>query len=231
MSTGATHWAWKQQGLLPSVKLVLLSMADRADETACCWPSYARLALDTGLERKSVMRAMKALRDAGLIEPAGETRGKTNSVPVYKLNVGAQREDISRSQRVPGPKEDQVPKRTSSRSQRGPTKQVPNGTTEPISKEPTNEPNNFVDFWSLYPRKVGNKPGAQRLWSKLSADEREAVMAHLGGLPYADRDKAYIPHPSTYLNQRRWETDTEPAKPLGSAWEEQQRARQFRGGI
>jgi hypothetical protein len=67
----------------------------------------------------------------------------------------------------------------------------------------------FVEFWGRYPRKVGDKPGAERRWSKLSLDEQAEVMAHLARRPYDDRDKQFIPHPSTYLSQRRWETDGE----------------------
>lgn len=137
MSTDATHWAWKQQGLRPSVKLVLLSMADRADEMACCWPSCHRLGLDTGLERKTVLKAIAELRGAGLIELAGETRGKTNSVPVYKLNVGAQREDISSPKNGPGPKTGHVPKTDPSSPKNGMTKQSQKRDIESSSMEPT----------------------------------------------------------------------------------------------
>ena len=38
MSIKALLWAWEQRGLLPAVKLTLLTLADHADHTGICWP-------------------------------------------------------------------------------------------------------------------------------------------------------------------------------------------------
>jgi hypothetical protein len=48
--------------------------------------------------------------------------------------------------------------------------------------------------------------------------DRVAVMDHLKEEPYSGRDKTYIPHPATYLNQRRWETDIETADDPFADW-------------
>ena len=69
MSLDASNWAWKQQlppkkqtGVNPSsVKFVLVSMADRADEHHRCFPSISRLALDTMLDKKTIPRCIKVL--------------------------------------------------------------------------------------------------------------------------------------------------------------------------
>lgn len=66
MSLDATSWAWKQQ-ITPTQKLVLLSMADRANEEHRCWPSTARLEADTGLDRKTIYRCIAAMEEAGLL--------------------------------------------------------------------------------------------------------------------------------------------------------------------
>jgi hypothetical protein len=67
MSLDATRWAWDQQNLRPSEKLVLLSLADRAGEDHTSWPGIPRLVLDTGLDERSIYRAIKTLTDHGLI--------------------------------------------------------------------------------------------------------------------------------------------------------------------
>lgn len=66
MSLDATRWAWQQQ-IRPTQKLVLLSLADRADEVHECHPSIARLVADTGLYRETIMEAISAMEQAGIL--------------------------------------------------------------------------------------------------------------------------------------------------------------------
>jgi pyocin large subunit-like protein len=68
MSIDATRWAWEQVCDKATDKFVLLSMADRADEHHCCYPSIQRLADDTQLNRKTVMECIRRLESRGLIE-------------------------------------------------------------------------------------------------------------------------------------------------------------------
>ena len=81
MSIDATRWAWQQAIIRSTDKLVLLSLADRANEAHQCYPSIVRLATDTGCNRKTVMEAIKRLEDLGLIA-ANKTWGKGT---VYQL--------------------------------------------------------------------------------------------------------------------------------------------------
>lgn len=67
MSIDASRWAWKQAGLRPSERLVLLSLADRAGENHDCFPSISRLEKDTGLNRKTIYQALKSLEEKGVI--------------------------------------------------------------------------------------------------------------------------------------------------------------------
>lgn len=66
MSVDATRWAWKQK-ITPTQKLALLSLADRANEANECWPSIARLEADTGLDRKTILKAISAMVDAAIL--------------------------------------------------------------------------------------------------------------------------------------------------------------------
>jgi hypothetical protein len=71
----------------------------------------------------------------------------------------------------------------------------------------------FLDFWSEYPRRIG-KFNAFNSWQKI--DFRfvapqyiiESVRKQKNGCQLTG-DKQYIPHPATWLNQRRWEDDAE----------------------
>ncbi|WP_284088554.1 helix-turn-helix domain-containing protein [Acinetobacter pittii] len=96
MSLDATVWAWKKKftqakgGSSPALKkLVLLSMADRADEQHCCYPSSTRLADDCQINKKTLFKILDELCSEGLIFDTGERKGRTKQVIVYRL-IGVQ---------------------------------------------------------------------------------------------------------------------------------------------
>ncbi len=83
----------------------------------------------------------------------------------------------------------------------------------PKGGEPSPE---FVEFWSAYPKRV-SKPQAIRAWRKLSPDA-QTVRAILAGVNRDKRsdqwlrdDGRFIPNPSTYLNNARWQDGAPPA--------------------
>lgn len=82
-----------------------------------------------------------------------------------------------------------------------------------------NPSNGFVEFWQLYPRKIG-KGTALKSWDRLKAPEREAAVRAVveQSVPGAQLDKASrvdaagrccVPYPTTWLNGRRWEDPAE----------------------
>ncbi|EZQ11658.1 helix-turn-helix domain-containing protein [Acinetobacter sp. Ver3] len=92
MSLDATVWAWKTEmptkkggALKPLKKLVLLSLADRASEDHCAYPSMSRLVEDTEMDRKTVLKIIDELIEDGLIADTGERKGRTKQVKVYQL--------------------------------------------------------------------------------------------------------------------------------------------------
>ena len=104
MSLDATRWAWKQRCKKSIDKLVLLSMADRADETHCCYPSIKRLEIDTEANRKTIIAAIDRLEKLSLLVDTGERKGITKSVKVYRL-IGV----TNRSQNEVVPKAELLP--------------------------------------------------------------------------------------------------------------------------
>jgi len=92
VSLDATIWVWKVRqkqkkggSLKPLKKLVLLSLADRASEDHCAYPSMARLVEDTEMDRKTVLKIIDELIEDGLIVDTGERKGRTKQVKVYQL--------------------------------------------------------------------------------------------------------------------------------------------------
>ena len=59
--------AWEQD-LRPTLKLVLIMLADHADPgDGTCWPSIERLAHYTGLDRRTVQRSLREMEQDGLL--------------------------------------------------------------------------------------------------------------------------------------------------------------------
>jgi hypothetical protein len=71
----------------------------------------------------------------------------------------------------------------------------------------------FDRFWSVYPRHVA-KPNARKAFDKLNPDDvlLETMIRAIEQQKRSDqwtRDNGqYIPHPATWINQRRWEDET-----------------------
>ena len=73
----------------------------------------------------------------------------------------------------------------------------------------------FVQFYKLYPRKVGRHT-AEKQFKRLS--KRERVLAYEGLNNYmkfwkvSETESQFIPHPSTFISQKRWEDEVELPK-------------------
>ncbi|HCN4559828.1 TPA: helix-turn-helix domain-containing protein [Escherichia coli] len=87
MSRHATDWAWETDPGSSPLKLILLSMANRADEYNLCYPSIERLVKDTCLNKKTVQAGLISLMKMGLISDTGERKGATKRVRVFSLNI------------------------------------------------------------------------------------------------------------------------------------------------
>ena len=61
----------------------------------------------------------------------------------------------------------------------------------------------FDQFWTTYPRKT-DKARAKRSFLRLTKAEQELAVSNIQRL-YSETPAQFIPHPSTYLNGKRWE--------------------------
>lgn len=87
------RWAFAQPVSRPSAKFVLVAMADCVNAEANnpdCWPSAAHLCAATSLDRKTVLDAVRRLREEGFIVDTGKTKGTTGKITVYRLNVAGE---------------------------------------------------------------------------------------------------------------------------------------------
>jgi len=54
------NWAWHQD-IKPVPKLILMALADAADDQGICWPSVATIAIKVGVSTRTVRRVMQTL--------------------------------------------------------------------------------------------------------------------------------------------------------------------------
>jgi hypothetical protein len=76
----------------------------------------------------------------------------------------------------------------------------------------------FGAFWQMYPRRV-SRHEAQRAWGRLTPQERieclRVLPLHLEQWERNGTEDRFIPHASTWLNQRRFEDEFKSAPDLG----------------
>ena len=82
MSFKSTTQAWSHSGLKPLQRLVLLCLANHANEAEECWPSLDTLAKETGISRRYVVELVHKLASLGLVSMSKRKRSATT---LYRL--------------------------------------------------------------------------------------------------------------------------------------------------
>jgi len=216
MSVQAISAAFAVQGLSPSEKLVLLALANFADSDGRCWPSQARLALDTGLTDRQIRRVFVSLVDAGLMTKEHRRRSDGYrasdliTLTIFEDTVSAKEKPYRTFQDdLTGHLEPILPDTMSYLTTLEPSEEP---SVEPRKIDRPREADPFDEFWAAYPRKVG-KPKAKAAYQ--SALRRctgpPDIMAGLAPWVAAWTDPRFIPHPTTWLTRDGWNDKPEPA--------------------
>lgn len=177
MSIAAMNWAWAQ-ALPPSSKLVLMALADAADEVGECFPRVRVIAKKCCVSERTVQRVIKEFeRDNVLIVEKRKRDDGAQTSNLYQLQMGAADKlspgKVARSS--PGDRISPPPRHTCRRD--GDTAVSPQELpTEPSIETTTTcallaQPGACANL--IMPRRLlqGDKPG---------------VMALLGGVPEGD---------------------------------------------
>lgn len=94
MSVRASTWAWSLEEVMGSEALVLLALADQANDEGLCWPSQEKLAPKARQSVSTLRRSLRSLEKMGLLTTItrSSTRGRRSNL--YLLHIGA-RPDLS----------------------------------------------------------------------------------------------------------------------------------------
>ena len=74
----------------------------------------------------------------------------------------------------------------------------------------------FEQFYNAYPRKVGRYT-AEKSFKRLSTKDKlnayNGLKSYIQYWKAVETEKQFIPHPSTFINQKRWEDEIDIPKP------------------
>lgn len=226
--------------LKPTQKLVLLALADNANDEGLCWPSRETISDKTGLTTKAITDAVNALKSGGLLDTK-KMRGNRNQYQISS-NLGLA-PVVTLSDHSSNPNSPLVVTEGFHSSNLGLAPIYRTGKESPL--EPTIEPVSplvhvdaqtgdmvgpvadeadewkdsdygFAEFWKEYPNKSG-KPDACKNWRKLKPS-RELVAQIIANIKARlecgqwslDR-KQYIKWPQGYISKRMWEDELIPS--------------------
>lgn len=229
MSYQALAWARSVKTGSVATKAVLMAVANYADEEGTCFPSQAQLAEDTELSRRTIVRCLDVLEQAGLLSRSRRHRAD-----------GSRKSDLITL--VLGDKEprDTVAPRDASLSDTVSKPKCHGGTAEPITElplTPSMPPKGacerdevgewFQKIRSVFPRRKGNnpvKPAEDRFRAKVKAGARpedvfkaaqkfakECATEGIAGTKYT-------PRLVSWLGQEAWEQldDDAQVSPISS---------------
>ena len=208
MSVQAMTWAWAVECPNGTAKLVLLCLANYADEHGSCFPGQKKIAEQCGVCLRTVKDALARLEQAGLLSREHRQRADgTRTSDRYYL-------ELSKVQDLHKGAEAKVQDLSNQGAESAP-QYKPNGLSEPV-REPSEtrargiRTTAFDEWWISYPHKVGKaaaKKAFRQAVALASIDElRIGVQRYIDTKP---PDRPWC-NPATWLNQERWKD--EPAE-------------------
>lgn len=219
MSVKAMTWAFEQP-VSGNEKVVLLALADHANDENECWPSIFRIAEKSSISRRTAFRILTKLEELGFIHVVSRNDNSGRSIPnKYILKR------IIKDESLPGEGVKVTPGGDTGVMGEGATVVTPITLIENHHSKTRKKENKkkertisltdctpeFLEFFAAYPDRVGSNPKLRALESYLKAIDRgvpainilngvKEFAASLSGPP-----SEFTPHAATWLNRQGWE--------------------------
>ena len=216
MSAKAMFWALDLEGLSSTQKLVLILLANHANEDDVCWPSITRLTKKAGLGRATVFRALDELERQGIVtrtERVHEKGGRSTSLFTLQIEASV---GVSARPVVSDPPSHSETPPVSPRDPPRLTVRPHESNIEPITSNqtPSHSETSFDLWWESYPRKAAKGSARKAYASALKKVPADSLLKLTKAFDFG-KDEKFIPHPATWLNAERWieaeaDTDTTP---------------------
>jgi hypothetical protein len=201
MSFSAMAWASKQKVKSASQKLVLLMLANYADDQDKCWPSKQTLADMCCLSKSGICKTISQLEDSGLLQV--EKRDGTSSL--IRLNT-----DVHQVDRGCLPSRQGVSTTRTGGVHPVDTNLSMNQSEEPIT-ETISPDSEFEEFWAAYPKRPNNpRKKAMAAYKKArKTTSQEKLLTSVGEYSayMQGENPKFVAMASTWLNDERWNCD------------------------
>ncbi len=205
----ATRWVWVV--LLTKASLEPLKYYNRKTKTYVTLPPGSlrlgtiEFAETCAVTRDKLRHALKYLAQCQMITTEVVDHATNVTITNWASYQGRQTgQPNSDNQTIPTPAPDQPQAGPSFYYQREKIEREKNK----YSSSSADAADGFSEFWSMYPRKVG-KTAAHKAWIRAieAGAKPETILAELRKQVPGYRDPQYTPHPTTWLNQGRWQDE------------------------
>ena len=153
--------------------------------------SIKHLSIETGLSEKQVRNSIRKLITTKEIEIQGASNGTMITVCNY--------DDYQRKEDTEGEQKDI--KGANDGRAKG---QLLNKDNKDNNENKVKDDFDFLKFWNLYNKKVGDKAKILKKWTNLKQIDRDTILKTLPLFLQNITDKKFQPFPDTYLNNKRW---------------------------
>lgn len=175
-----------------------------------CYATQARLAEFLGVTDRTIRSAESSLAASGLLEKDRETGHKRTTQKWYDEVVLVRGKHFRIEEKASAQRRKGFPLEEEKAS-------APSDSNSDKNKDKHTKcvTEGFDVFWEEYPRKV-SKVVAERSFRRLAPSKKlmgeilADVRQRKEGDDWQKEGGRFVPHPATYLNQRRWEDETKP---------------------
>jgi Helix-turn-helix domain len=225
MSLKIMNAVWNTPCETHTQKLVLLKLADNANDAGVCWPSVANIASHCDLTEEGVRNQIKKLAASGLLEvERGHGRGHSNRYSILPGNpngievskIKPQRQTPFPVEKTPTPlaKNPNAVGGNHNRTIKEPSGTKPSSTPIPPKGEVRAEFSSngiALSIYEAYPHHVAKPSALRAITRALRTNSGEFLLhrtkqfAALWKVPQSQMQ--YCPYPATWFNQERFKDD------------------------
>lgn len=219
MSVRIMAQVWEHANSEGTELLVLLAMADFADDNGTCWPSMKAIAKRVRRSDRAVRSIIRNLEARGVLECPEKAggRGRSNR---YLIVIKA---EAQTSEYYADEKAEKAEAQTSEFNDakggsltlkaEAQTSEEPSLRT--TKKEKKEYSPAFLSFWAAYPRRLEKKAAARKFEAAVKSGVPsqhiiDAAGRYAAHVAESRTEERFIKHPTTWLNQGCWDDELKP---------------------
>jgi hypothetical protein len=189
-------------------KLVLLALADNANDGGECFPSMETIARKCDLSEQAVRNWIKEMEEEKWLVVDRSHKLKRSNIYALTPPTPLTPNAVDPQQGLPRPPTPLTPTPNAVDPNRQGTVKEPSLSQIQVQAEA---------LWKAYPRKAGKKPGLKAIIKSLKSNKFEDLLKathKFCAMWEGEPDKTFCPHAATWFNQERFNEDpTEWTRP------------------